>query len=121
MPLEQSLWNHHQMSRSALLVWGGNTARATVRIAALLLQGISITCRALLRDSVVLSPCARKCLSCPEAQPGPWHSEQGVRPAEGCQQYRELNLVVLSLCWNSLFATSPCPDMGAETSQPQLR
>lgn len=51
---------------------------------------------------VPMSLCARKCLSCPDAQPGSWHSEQGVRPAERCQQYRVLNLVVLSLCWNSV-------------------
>lgn len=86
MPPEQSLWSHHLMSRSVLLLWGGDTARGTARVPALLLQGISITRRALPRDTAVLSlcPCVpESAFAVLRPGPGPWHSEQGVRPAEG--------------------------------------
>lgn len=114
------------MPRSVLLVWGGDTSHGTVRIPVLLLQGTSITHRTLLRDTVFLSPCP--CV--PESafpvlrpRPGPWHSEQGVRPAEGCQQYRELNLVVLSLWLEFSVCQFPLPRRGSRdiTASAQMR
>lgn len=62
------IWNPHQLSCSVLLLWGGDTAPGTARIPALLLQGTSITPRALLGDTVPMSLWVTKCLSCAEAR-----------------------------------------------------